>query len=87
MTDEAQRTTIYHITSRGGWVQDLANLLDTAQNDDVIVVGDSAMMDLANNALQRRQEHKYLRVMTEERYAELTKLYSDEEKKYDVDLG
>lgn len=54
------------------WTRHLTDILDKAQEGDIVVVHTDAMLDLAKNALSRREEHKWLRLMTQDTYAEIT---------------
>ncbi len=64
-------TVHIHNESEPGWTQHLADILDSAEDGDILVVSSYAVLDLAQNALRRRSDHKYLRIMTRETYARL----------------
>ena len=65
---------IHFVTrSERNWLQTLANILDSAQENDVVVVFSDDAAELARNALKRRPDGKYLRVMTQETYETLEK--------------
>lgn len=63
----------HHISStEGNWLQRLAEILDNAQDEDIVVVNSEAVQELAENALKRRSDHKHLRIMTEETFSRLS---------------
>ncbi len=64
-------TVHIHNESEPGWTQRLADILDRAKDGDILVVSSYAVLDLAQNALRRREDRKYLRIMMRETYARL----------------
>lgn len=53
------------------WTNKLAELLDECEKNDILILPDNVTCDLARSALHRRQDHKYIRIMTMETFGNL----------------